>query len=52
MTYYLTHPYWYGEKDLQANLATGLVHTTCLALKMRLVLYNFPIDPLTSVAWL
>ena len=52
MTYYLTHLYWYGEKDPQANLATGLVYTIYLTLKIRPAPYNFPIDPLTSTAQL
>src|SRR6266567_9526198 len=50
MTYHLTHPYWYGEKDLQANPATSLARTTYSALKMRTISYNFPTDPPTSAA--
>ena len=52
MTYYLTHPYWYREKGLQANLVTSLAYTTYSVLKIRPVLYNFYTDPLTSAAWL
>jgi len=49
MTYHLIHLYWYREKDPQANPVTDLVYTTCLALKMRFILYNFPTNPPISI---